>query len=201
MAEMLAIMNAALLAQGQDEIVSETSGLDEFRILSRNWPIIVEAELEAGLYEFARKDATLLNREEGHFGYEWAYRVPGDALHVRHVKVQTAGALYPVMDWSQDGAHVHCDEESGIWIEYVTTPRTDLWSANFTRGVQCELEAIIARAIREEPGEASDMEMKAARHFETARTRASQGRAPREPYSGPTRFLDARRGRGSRGAR
>ena len=90
---MLQIMNAALIAQGRDEIVSENDGSNEWRLLSRNWPLIVEAELEDGAYNFTREQRELLTRSAGKYGYEDAYVVPLTALHVRRL-------------WTQDEAGV-----------------------------------------------------------------------------------------------
>ena len=62
---MLQIMNAALVAEGFDEALAENDGTVEWRLLSRNWPLIVEAELEDGNYHFTRKQAELLTRADG----------------------------------------------------------------------------------------------------------------------------------------
>ena len=76
---MLQIINAALSEQGQ-YTVTENDGSDEWMVLSRNWPLIVEAELEDGAYNFTRRQVELLNRNDGKFGFDDAYAVPIDAF-------------------------------------------------------------------------------------------------------------------------
>ena len=57
---MLQIINAALVAQGQYPI-DTNDGSDEWELLSRNWPLIVEAELEDGAYQFSKQQFSLLH--------------------------------------------------------------------------------------------------------------------------------------------
>ena len=149
---MLDIMNAALISEGEDEIVAENDGSPEWRILARNWPLIVEAELEDGLYFFTRNEANLVSRVDGLFGYEDGYAVPADALHVRRVWIEdNTGTRDLTVDWSQDGTNVYVNYDAGVWIEYISAPDTSFWSANFARGVQLKLQACIL-TFREEGG-------------------------------------------------
>ncbi len=192
---MLGIINAALASQGMDEIVSLNDGTPEYRVLARNWPSIVEAELEDGAYNFARKHAELLTRTDGKFGFDDAYLLPLTVLHVRRLWL-LEGDQRIEPDWTQDGTYVHLDSEDGCHIEYVEAAEPDLWSANFVRGVQFRLEAVIARSMKEEAGDAAALEQQAEIHFQRARTNSSKSRSPRQPYR-PGRFADARFGRGS----
>ena len=188
---MLQLFNAALLAQGQEEIVVESDGSIEWRLLARNWPGIVEAELEDGAYHFTREQEFLQTRSDGRFGFRDAFMVPPIALHVRRVWVDDR----PETDWTQDGTHVHVDCPEGVWAEYLIVSNPDLWSANFSKGVQCKLEAVILRAIKEEFNEALGMEQQAEIYFQRARTNTSKARSAVEPYRGG-RFGRARFGIG-----
>ena len=58
----------------------------------------------------------------------------------------------------------------------------DLWSANFSRGVQMKLEALILRALKEEETSAARMEMQAEVHFERARAISSKSRSATSPF-------------------
>lgn len=172
----LLIMNAALVSQGQDEIVSEGDGSVEWRLLDRNWPLIVEAELEDGNYAFTRRQDHLLNRTDGKFGYDDAYLIPLDVLHVRRVwNVVSDGTRYEP-DWTTDASYVYVNEDSGIYAECIISDDPDLWSTNFCRGVQMKLEAVILRSFKEEAAEAREMEQMAEVYFQRARTRSSQQR-------------------------
>lgn len=187
---MLDTMNAALISEGYEEIVSENDGSDEWRLLSRNWPTIVEAELEDGNYSFTRQQTFLNTRIDGSFGYDDAYLVPGDALHVRRVWTEDSEGVRSFPDWAQDGQRVHVDEDEGIYVEYLVAADPDLWTANFARGVQMKLQAVIL-SFKEEKGAARAMEEQAEVYFQRARTNSSKSRSPTEPFK-PSRFALAR---------
>lgn len=177
---MLGIFNAALVAQGLQEIVSENDGSAEFRVLSRNWPAIVEAELEDGAYFFGRREAVLHNRTPGKFGFADAFLIPPEAIHVRRVwDPQNPRRDF---DYVQDGTHVHLNRSEPITVQYLEVGDTHLWSANFVRGVQMKLEAVILRALKEEAGEAREMEAQAEVYFQRARTNSSKARSATKPH-------------------
>lgn len=189
---MIQIMNAALISQGFEEIVSTNDGSNECRLLSRNWPTIVEAELEAGLYSFARKQETLVSRIAGQFGFMDGYRVPNGALHVRRVwDLENPEEL---VDWVQDGTAVYVNSPDGITIEYAEAADPSLWTATFTLGVQYKLEAVLLR-FKEEPNQAGRMEQMAELTLQKARTLSSKSRSAKEPFRA-SRFARARFGRG-----
>lgn len=177
---MLSIFNAALVAQGMQEIVSENDGSAEFRVLARNWPAIVEAELEDGAYFFARREAVLHNRTPGKFGFADAFLIPAEAIHVR--RVWDPANAHATFDYVQDGTHVHVNRSEPITVQYLEVPDVHLWTANFTRGVQMKLEAVILRALKEEAAEAREMEAQAEVYFQRARTHSSKARSATKPH-------------------
>lgn len=192
---MLQIMNAALITEGESEIVAENDGSPEWRILSRNWPLIVEAELEDSNYLFTRTQANLQSRVDGLFGYADGYAVPGDALHVRRVWIEDeTGTRDLEVEWSQDGTHVYVNKADGVWIEYIKATDPSIWSANFCLGVQLKLQAAIL-TFREEPQAAQSRNADAEMYFQRARTNSSKGRSATEPFR-TSRFARARFGRG-----
>lgn len=188
----LQIINAALVAQGQ-YTVDENDGSDEWSLLSRNWPQIVESELEVGAYNFTREQTALATRIDGRFGYDDGYALPLDALHVRQVWIEDNGRRF--VDWTQDGATVYLNNDDGCVIEYVSVTTEDLWNANFCLGVQCKLEAVILRALKEEAREADAREAAAEMYFDRARVKSSRSRSATPPYR-EGRFARARFGRG-----
>ncbi len=191
---MLGIMNAALLAQGQEEIVVENDGSIEFQLLARNWPGIVEAELEDGNYYFTKKQMNLITRTDGLFGFDDGFLVPHGALHVRRLWITNINGDRIGTDWVQDGSYVYCNNPEGCWIEFLEVSEVDLWSANFTRGIQKKLEALIATAVKEEPNEARTLEQEAETYLQRARTNSSKARSARPPFKkGP--IARARMGR------
>ncbi len=190
---LLDIMNAALVSVGLDEIVSDSDGTPEFRTMSRNIPGIAEAELEAGLYEFSRGQAHLLSRIPGKFGKADGYLIPGDALFVRHLWLNDSGPRC-LADWSSDGEAVYVDAADGCFIEYLSVPDASVWSANFSKGVQFKLEAVLHRMMSDARA-ADDAEMRAVDAFQTGRTVAAKSRAAR-PFIREGSLGRARFGRG-----
>lgn len=176
---MLEIFNAALVSQGYQEIVSENDGSAEFRVLSRNWPAIVEAELEDGAYYFAREEAVLNNRTPGGYGFKHAFLTPLNSIHVR--RVWLTDQEWREVDWVQDGTRIHTNQEGPIRIQFLTVSDPHLWSANFVRGVQMKLEAVLLRALKEEAAEAGAMEQQAEIYFQRARTNSSKARSTKPP--------------------
>jgi hypothetical protein len=190
---MTGIMNVALVTQGFDEI-NESQSLPEQRALSRNWPMIVEAELEDSNLHFTKVEDTLSNRTAGKYGFDDAYLLPGTALHVRKVWVECPQSDRREPKWVQDDRYVYLDSTDGVIVEYVVSQEATFWSANFARGVQMKLEAVLLR-IKEEYGEASQMEQAAEVHFQRARTNSSKARSPADAFR-QSSIADARFGRG-----
>jgi hypothetical protein len=184
-----------LLSQGQLEIVSENDGSMQWRTMFRNWPLVVEAELEDGQYYFTKREANLITRTDGKFGFADGYLVPSEALHVRRCWLKSINNTEINVDWVQDGSYVYLDNSDGCWIEYLDVGGIDLWSANFSRGVQKRMEAIISRAVREEYGEADSLDKEAEVYFQRARTNSSKARSARKLYNKGT-IASARNRRG-----
>jgi len=187
-------MNAALLAQGYQEVASENDGTEEFLALSRNWSGIVESELEEGRYNFTKQEEVLSTRIDGKFGFDDGYLLPSETLHVRHLWVLDATGERCAVPWVQDDRYVYVDSEDGCTVETVIVKTTNLWSANFCTGVQRKLEAILLR-LGGEPSAAQSMEQQAEVYFQRARTNSSKSRSA-APVVKSSRIARARFGRG-----
>lgn len=179
---MLGIMNAALMAQGQEEILSEGDGSVEWRLLFRNWPLIVEAELEDGNFHFTREQADTITTVSGKFGFTYGYLVPSASLHVRALWYTDAAGNRIVPDWIQDSSYAYVDHADGITVEYIAVQDESLWTASFARGIQLKLEALIAGAIKEESAEKRQLEQAAEAQLQRARTSSSRSRRPQKPF-------------------
>lgn len=196
---MLQLFNQALLSQGEDQILSLNDGSLEYRMLASNWANLIDAELEIGEYRFAREQVFLQNRVDGLFGYRDGYQIPASALHVRTVWFEIDGGHRPKRvfpDWVQDADAVFVDHPDGVFIEFTATPETNVWSANFSKGIQYRLEAIILRALKEEFSEAQSMDQMAEEYFQRARTTSTKSQSPKEPFKrGPIASARFRRGK------
>lgn len=177
---MLQTMNAALLSQGFDEILSVEDGSDEYRVLARNWPTIVGRELEDGRYQFTRAEIGLNTRTDGEFGFDDRYLLPADTLHVRNAYRLDRGCREEII-WSQAGRYVHVCAPEGITVEAYSTPGIDLWSHNFAFGVQKRLESILC-LVREDAAGAREADSAAEVAFQRARTHSSQAHSPTSAY-------------------
>lgn len=192
---MLEIMNAALISEGFEEIVSENDGSDEWRLLSRNWPLVVEPELEDGNFFFTKKQTFLATRTDGKFGFTDAYLAPAAALHVKRAWTEEEDGTRNMLEWAQDGERVYVnDQPDGIFIEYAEAADVSFWSATFSRAVQMKLQAVLLR-FKEERTAASEMDQQAEIYFQRARTISSKSRSATEPYK-QGRIARARFGRG-----
>jgi hypothetical protein len=192
---MLKLINAALLAHGQ-ETVSVNDGSLEWRVLSDNWPIIVEAELEASNFHFTKEEATVTSYVTGKFGFDYGYQVPPGALHVRNVWVEDASGIRHDVDWCQDATHVYLDFDEGCVIEYVDVTDVAVWTANFSMGIQLRLEAIVLRSLKEEYGEARKFDERAEAFLQRARTKSSTSRSKNPAIKGKGSIVEARLRRG-----
>lgn len=192
---MLSIINAALLAHGQ-ESVAENDGSEEWRVCSSQWPTIVEAELEDGNYRFSKEEVTVTAYSSGKFGYDNAYQVPATALYVRNVwAIDSAGNRYDIA-WCQDATHVHMTHNDGCVIEYVLVPDESVFTANFAAGVKSAMEAVILRSLKEEYAEAREFDDKALYFFQRARSKSSNARSKDAPYRDTGSIISARFRRG-----
>lgn len=182
---MLQIMNAALLSQGEEQIVSLNDGSDAYRVLAANWPLIVQSGLEIGNYFFTREQVNITTTTTGKFNYTNAYAIPANTLTVRSAWIVEASGNDNIVldiDWIQDQSYVYCNETTGIYIERLVSADSSIWSATFTRAVKLALEAVILRAMKEEFNEALKMEQLADLMFEEAKTHSSQARSGKKAY-------------------
>lgn len=190
---MTLIMNAALTSQGLDEI-DETQYLPEHRVLMRNWPLIVEAEQEHGALIFNDRQKDMSSRIPGLYGFTDGYAIPGDVLFIREVWTTINGKRNRDITWVQDDLHIYLNAKDGCTIKYAQATDATHWSANFSRGIQMKLEAVLLRAIKEETSEAAAMEQMAEMQLQQARTLSSKSRSASEPFKQPGRLALARFG-------
>lgn len=180
----LGIINAALLSQGQTELDQENDGSLEWRTLAANWHLIVEGEMEDAAMRHNIVEEEIASRlGSGRFGFTSRYWSPPAALHIRRV-FEWSGEEGDVRtyhdEWYQSATEIHVNAQNGIWVEFVEVVNPEDFGPNFARGIQKKLEAVLARATKEEHPLADRLEQEAEYFLQRARTAsaASKGATP-----------------------
>lgn len=189
------IMNAALLRCGREE--TQSGGI--WRAMEANYDEIVRQCFEDGdgVYPFGKARVTLTSRSEGTFGYDDAYKLPNDVIHVREVFVDTYSASDLLLPWDVDATAgqllLNADGRT-VEVEYVREGLEHTWSANFALAVQRRLEAVIKDAM-EEFEESAAKEQEADFLVLKAGVKGSKNRSQRKVWKrGGGRLIRARRG-------
>lgn len=191
------LINAALAATGNLPTTSENDGSVEWITLSKQWPLILEAELEDGNYNFSRHEVELLSRSAGKYGFDDAFAIPDNVLFVRKLWVESDTGTRTDPHWVSDEGFVYVNEPTSVVIEYVAAADPSKFGARFARGIAYMLEAVALRALKEETQEADRREEKAEFEFMRARANSSREQS-RKPFSVKGQFVEARFRRGAR---
>lgn len=191
----LTIMNMALSASGQPgKEVTEASTGPEYALMDRWYAEIVASVFEDGDFHFGKRRYTLTTRSAGDFGFDDAWLLPSDVLHI--IEVYVSG--YATEDWERNGDYLYIDAESGVAIEYIVAGQEDKWTAKAAIAVATALEALLRRSVNEEYEEARDTEQRANFLAQIAGTHSSKQRGRRRGFQkgfllrsrtrGPQRF-------------
>lgn len=179
------IFDAALLTTGNATSVLG-SGSFILQALEANYDEIVRAAFEEQEYPFGKNRTTLTGRSVGRFGYDDAYQMPSDVIHVTDVFLDTYTVDHGIRKWEIDAStnELLIDAESRVVeIEYLKSGMEHTWSSKFTRGIQKRLEAVI-KTVEEEDGEAMSRENEADSIFLKAGIKASKNRSKRRVFRG-----------------
>lgn len=189
------IFNAALLRTGHEE--TQSGGM--WRAMEANYDEIVRQCFEDGdgVYPFGKARVTLTSRSDGTFGYDDAFTMPNDAIHVREVFLDTHSASDLLAPWDVDASQgkllVNANERT-VEIEYIREGLEHTWSANFALAVQRRLEAVI-KDVMEEAEESAAKEQEADFFVLKAGVKGSKNRSQRNVWKrGGGRLMRARRG-------
>lgn len=189
------IFNAALLRTGHEE--TQSGGM--WRAMEANYDEIVRQCFEDGdgNFQFGKARVTLTSRSDGAFGYDDAYQMPNDVIHVREVFIGGVSASDLLAPWDVDASSGRLLLNAGeavVEIEYVREGLEHTWSANFALSVQRRLEAVI-KDVMEEFEESSAKEQEADFFALKAGVKASKNRSQRSVWKrGGGRLMRARRG-------
>lgn len=197
------IFDAALLRLGR-----RTTGGDTLlrEAMEANYAEIVRAAFEDGdgVYPFGRRRETLTSRSDGRRGYDDAFAMPSDIIHVIEAYVDDIAASDILLDWDVDGSTNDLLISAGpraVSVDGIAEGLEHTWSAGFALGIQRRLESVIKSAL-DEMEESVAHEQEAEMAFLKAGVKASRNRSARPVFKrGGGRLMRARRtpGRSPRG--
>ena len=172
-------MNQALSASGQPgKEITEASTGPEFALMDRWYDEIVRDAFESGDFHFGKTRLDLTTRSAGDFGFDDAWLLPNDILHIIKVFVNK----YDTEDWERNGKYLYINASSLVAVEYVKSGQEDRWTAAFAKGIVGELEALLRRSINEEYEEGRDTAQMAKFQLQIAGTQSSKQRGQRRPF-------------------
>lgn len=177
------LFNAALLRCGQKNI-SAGDGSFIWQALDANYDEIVRECFERGDFPFGKTRVELTGRSAGRWGYDDAYVIPEDALHIVEVYIGERAASDIRAQWEFDGGTREVLLNAGgekVEIEYRKTGQEHTWSATFSLAVQRRLEAVVKDVI-EEAGESIAKGQEADLMLLRASVKGSRGRLPERVF-------------------
>ena len=191
------IFNAALLRTG-NSAVTEGDGSPVWQALDANYDEIVRAAFEKGEYPFGKSRTTLTSRSAGTFGYDDAYSMPSDVIHVSRVFLNTYDTDDTGARWDVNAETNELLVDAGsqtVEIEYFKVGQEHTWSAAFTDGVMSKLRAVI-KDVQEESSEAAQLDSDGDYLFLQAGVKAGKNRSQRRVWKKHGgRLVRAHRGR------
>lgn len=188
------IFNAALLRTGNSP-TSEGEGTYIWQALEANYDEIVRSAFEGNDFPFGKKRVELTSRSEGGFGYDDAFTMPNDVVHVQEVYLDDYRAMDLHESWEIDGENnqLMIDASSRkVEIEYIKVGLEHTWSAKFTEAIQRRLEAVI-KSVIEEMEEAQALENEASYALMGAEVKSAKNKSKRRARRGG-RLVQAHRG-------
>ena len=152
----ISLFNAALTRHGLGK-VTEADGSPLWEALNANYSDIVQRHFERQEFPFGKARHTLTSRSAGTFGYDDAFAMPGDTLHVLQVYLDDIKADIWGEKWEVDASSNQLLISAGtrtVAIETIVEGQEASWSAWFATAVQRDLEAVI-KSVMEETSEAN----------------------------------------------
>lgn len=155
----ITIFNAALLRTGNH---AATAGNGSFitQALEANYDEIVREAFESAEFPFGKAREALTSRAVGRFGFDDAYLMPSDVIHVVEVYLGGYAASDGQVKWEIDAETNELLVSAGtqtVEIKFLRVGLEHTWSASFARGIQRKLEAVVKDVI-EESEEASALD-------------------------------------------
>jgi hypothetical protein len=194
----ITLFNSALTRTGNSTVV-EGDGSFIWQALEANYEEIVRAAFEGQEFPFGKARVTLTSRATGRFGYDDAYTMPVNVIHVTQVWLDNKLASNLEESWEVDGETNELMVNSKgrtVEVEYIKVGMESSWSAKFALAIQRRLEAVI-RDVEEETEESAAKDTEADYQLLSAGIKASKNRS-RERVRKGGRLIRAHAGYGKR---
>jgi hypothetical protein len=136
MTTQLAVFNRACVALSERTLASLTEPRESQRILAQLWPDCLQFCLEAGIWNFALRTATLSSAGAGSMNYSNAFNKPADLLHLFTASLSSNFEPPLVLDFVDQGAQLMANG-STLYIRYTSNDATVgggnlvLWTQTF----------------------------------------------------------------------
>lgn len=190
------IFNAALLRTGNHSYGSGgSSGIEE--ALDANYDEIVREAFENTEFTFGKARVMLTSRSAGDFGFDDAFLLPADLIHVTEVYFNDYAAPDIGEKWEIDGStsELMVDaKERSVAVEYLKVGLEHTWSASFARGIQRKLEAVIKDVI-EESEEAAALDNEGDFQIMKGSVKSAKNRSNNSAWKNNGRLIRAHRRR------
>lgn len=171
MSDKLAIVNNALAETGNN-LCQEADGSEEWNVASRAYDRALPVMISAHPFNWATTIETLSAAESNPSErFEYAYRIPLNALHIRTVYVggiALAGSSYEIID------RTIATSSDSIEVLYVRRPPEDQWPPLFNEALTLRVEAGILRGLNEDFDEATRRQGLAMAMLHEAKNAADQ---------------------------
>lgn len=157
----ITIFNAALTRTG-NSTTTEGAGSAVWQALESNYDEIVRAAFEGQEFPFGKSRVALTSRSDGRFGYDDAFVMPIEIIHVTDVFLNKRRTADLEEAWEIDASTrelmINAASRS-VEVEGIKVGMEYTWSGKFTLAVQRKLEAVIKDVLEEvEESAAKDSE-------------------------------------------
>ncbi|TXH13841.1 MAG: hypothetical protein E6R03_10580 [Hyphomicrobiaceae bacterium] len=173
--EAIRIANASLTRTGNEPITSLDDGSAEAVVIANNYDLIIEEELCAYPYSWAKAERQLSRLDEESIeGWAYIFQLPSDCIRV--VKCHVGGKAVP---FKRKEDKIYSNEES-LSLEYIFRPEEEDWGADFKGKIIGRLEALCLRALSEDYDKAEAIESRADEKGRLVKSQDSQNQSPQD---------------------
>lgn len=189
----LTVLNDALAGTGNSTINVLNDGSDEWLIANRAFDRAVRDLASRHNWPFAKATEDLVPADEADnpskAGYAVAYLLPAALFHLVRVFVLASENDDPALldDYQIIGRYLCTNYDSGLSIEFITTPADAVWHPQAAEILTTYVEVGCLRGLNEDFVEADKREARAEARLLEARPRVSRQNSRENAYNSSVR--------------